>query len=503
MDPAVLANLTMLNQQMSNSSMWQNMTTQSRQNMLFNFMMLNGPMFNNSPMWQNSTLTSNRGMLGSMFTLENMQGVLSMLQNLTMLNSQMLNNLAVLNPERLGNLNLTNQQMLENLSKLNPEMLANLINLNPRLLGNLGTFGNMPFTNRRRRQVVVPISLPTTGGLVDAITTPVEDELDNYMPTLMKLINMTNLNNTICLQNMNNESRCYVFGVPEAGNFDLRTTTFAIFFMREHNRLARALYKLNPCWKDDRLFKVARQINIATAQNILMYELLPKILGYKNMLKYGLISEHVQYVTAYDESAVPLVYAEFEIAIRYFHTMLDGRIKLYDEKYHYDREFSVSNTTFRQSLIEQDKNFEKINRGTFYQQAARIDDIQDPEISEKYYGDLQRAADLPSLDIQRGRDLGVRGYNDYRHICGMKPARKFEDFEDVMDREVFLLDSVNILAKDTGEWVPHFPQSGSMECTPSILRITDCSLGSCKTTQLQYRSFQLLCNMTSHIFVQV
>ncbi|XP_063628229.1 peroxidase-like [Cydia splendana] len=153
------------------------------------------------------------------------------------------------------------------------------------------------------------------------------------------------------------------------------------------------------------------------------------------MLKYGLISEHVQYVTAYDESAVPLVYAEFEIAVRYFHTMLDGRIKLYDEKYHYDREFSVSNTTFRQSLIEQDKNFEKINRGTFYQHAARIDDIQDPEISEKYYGDLQRAADLPTLDIQRGRDLGIRGYNDYRHICGMKPARKFEDFEDVMDHE--------------------------------------------------------------------
>ncbi|XP_073953038.1 peroxidase-like [Choristoneura fumiferana] len=81
------------------------------------------------------------------------------------------------------------------------------------------------------------------------------------------------------------------------------------------------------------------------------------------------------------------------------------------------------------------KNFEKINRGTFFQHAGKIDDIQDPEISEKFYGDLQRAADLPALDIQRGRDLGLRGYNDYRHICGMKPAKKFEDFADVMDYE--------------------------------------------------------------------
>lgn len=68
-------------------------------------------------------------------------------------------------------------------------------------------------------------------------------------------------------------------GFPEAGNYNLRTTTLGIFFMREHNRLARALHKINPCWKDDRLFKVARQINIATAASIYMYELLPALLG--------------------------------------------------------------------------------------------------------------------------------------------------------------------------------------------------------------------------------
>ncbi|XP_072949746.1 salivary peroxidase/catechol oxidase-like [Epargyreus clarus] len=238
-----------------------------------------------------------------------------------------------------------------------------------------------------------------------------------------------------CFGNEGNETVCYQFGFPEVGNIDLRTTTFAIFFMREHNRLAKALHKINPCWKDDRLFKVARQINIATASNIYMYELMTLLFGYKNMVNFGLISERVEEVTVYDEEALPLVYAEYEIASRFYHTFLDGRIKKYDEKHHYAGELSLSETLFRQDLIEQNANFEEINRGTFYQNAAKIDDIQDPEISENFFAKLQKAHDLIAADIQRGRDMGIRGYNDYRNLCGLKRAKDFGDFSDIMDFE--------------------------------------------------------------------
>lgn len=45
------------------------------------------------------------------------------------------------------------------------------------------------------------------------------------------------------------------------------------------------------------------------------------------MLNSGLISERIEYVTAYDNDAVPLVYTEFEIGMKFYHTSWNGRIK--------------------------------------------------------------------------------------------------------------------------------------------------------------------------------
>lgn len=52
-----------------------------------------------------------------------------------------------------------------------------------------------------------------------------------------------------------------------------------MWFFREHNRLARKLAEINPCWDDEKLFQTARKINIAQWQNIFYYELMPLIIG--------------------------------------------------------------------------------------------------------------------------------------------------------------------------------------------------------------------------------
>ncbi|KAJ8735975.1 hypothetical protein PYW08_006631 [Mythimna loreyi] len=206
----------------------------------------------------------------------------------------------------------------------------------------------------------------------------------------------------------------------------------AMFFYREHNRLARKLAALNPCWDDQKLFETARQINIAQWQYMLYYELMAEILGPKNALATGVIYDTKGYVDDFDERHKPGVYHEYLIGTRWFHTFQDGRTDLYSSKGKWLGTRTTVDDEFRSGILELNNTEAGLTQGAFRQRAAKFDYTMEPDLAERVLGELQSASDLPAIDIQRGRDQGLPPYNEYRKICGMPVAHKFKDFEDTM-----------------------------------------------------------------------
>ena len=56
-------------------------------------------------------------------------------------------------------------------------------------------------------------------------------------------------------------------------------------FLRNHNRIAISLSKINPKWDEETLFQEARRINIATYQHNMYSQWLSSVIGKANLLK--------------------------------------------------------------------------------------------------------------------------------------------------------------------------------------------------------------------------
>ncbi|KAJ1520556.1 hypothetical protein ONE63_003672 [Megalurothrips usitatus] len=228
---------------------------------------------------------------------------------------------------------------------------------------------------------------------------------------------------------------CYKSGDVRA-NSHPHLTAMHTLWAREHNRLAEELAEMNPQWDDETLFQEARRIVVAQLQHITYDHWLPALLGSRFAHKVGLVSGQDGPAHRYREAEDPTVSNAFAtVGLRFGLSMMQGKIKLFDEQRRANDSLLLRDHFNKPGVLEEAGALDGLVRGLATQSSQMVDTFLVEDLTNLMYRDAsERSVDVLSLTIQRGRDHGLPGYNQYRKQCGLPVARTFEDFRDVMSK---------------------------------------------------------------------
>jgi len=202
-------------------------------------------------------------------------------------------------------------------------------------------------------------------------------------------------------------------------NEQLNLIVIHTLFMREHNRIAAQLEKLNPRWTDDKLYQEARRINTAQYQHIVYNEWLPIIIGNTFMRSYGLFPLSSGYSMDYADNFDPRINNEFATAaFRFGHSMIPETFSS-KSKGRSERILSLKETFFKPKVMSTPGFLDGMVQGMTEQGSSRWDSNFISGIRDHLFESRPGSGglDLVAINIQRGRDHGIPGYNEYRKIC--------------------------------------------------------------------------------------
>ncbi|KAF4527139.1 hypothetical protein B566_EDAN007227 [Ephemera danica] len=243
-------------------------------------------------------------------------------------------------------------------------------------------------------------------------------------------------NRTADCETADDEEACYRSGDVRV-NQNPGQAVLQTILLREHNRLADALAALNPHWDDETLLQEARRINVAQVQRITYYEWLPILLGAEETVRRGLVQADEGYSHDYDEATDATAINDHATgAFRHLHTLIPSQIIEVDSHRQGVAGLRFSDVLNRPAVIEVGRSFDQILRGLASQPQHAPDRFFSAEITQFLFrAGKPFGGDLRSIDVQRGRDHGLPGYNAYRELCGLPRAHTFKGFADVMDLE--------------------------------------------------------------------
>jgi len=228
-------------------------------------------------------------------------------------------------------------------------------------------------------------------------------------------------------------------------NEQLNLIVLHTLFMREHNRIATQLASLNPRWSDDKLYQEARKINVAQYQHIIFKEWLPIIIGNAFMKSYGLFPRDSGFSTDYSNSFDPRINNEFAgAAFRFGHSMVPHQFSSVSRG-RSETVLKMSEQFFKPASLKSTGFLDGLVRG-MTEQGSQLWDHSFVEDLRNHLFESRSGSgglDLVAVNVQRGRDHGLPGYNKYKEICTGEKAKTFNDLRKVMSAEqVAQLESV-------------------------------------------------------------
>ena len=203
-------------------------------------------------------------------------------------------------------------------------------------------------------------------------------------------------------------------------NENVALTAMHTVWVREHNFWAEKIASEDPSLSDEEIYQQAKAIVTAELQAITYNEFLPALLGEDALSDYN----------GYDETVDPGINNEFSgAAYRFGHSMLSTELlRLNDDGTEADEgNLSLQDAFFSPDEITEN-GIDSILAGVASQVANEIDNQVVDDIRNFLFGPPGAGGfDLASLNIQRGRDLGLADYNQVREDFGLERVTSFDE----------------------------------------------------------------------------
>ncbi|NES24473.1 MAG: PEP-CTERM sorting domain-containing protein [Symploca sp. SIO3E6] len=208
-------------------------------------------------------------------------------------------------------------------------------------------------------------------------------------------------------------------------------------FVREHNRLAEEIAAADPTLSGEEIYQRARKMVGAQIQAITYNEFVPLLLG----------DGAIEAYSGYNDTVNASISNEFSTAaFRVGHTMLSPELQRINNDGTSPGSIALQDAFFTTTPILEE-GIDSILFGLASQKAQEVDTLIIDDVRNFLFGPPGAGGfDLASLNIQRGRDHGLPGYNQARVGLGLSAVTSFADITSdlsVQDKLASIYDTVD------------------------------------------------------------